>query len=79
MVPGVYSVQPGVDPADAIFVHVSAALITIGAFIIHVYMGVWFVPGSTHAMLFGSVPAAWAKHHHLLWYRRVTGETGSKE
>ncbi len=63
----------------AIFVHVSAALITIGGFILHVYMSVFFIPGSTEAMLFGSVPVAWAKMHHLLWYRRVTGEAGSKE
>jgi formate dehydrogenase subunit gamma len=63
----------------AIFVHVSAALITIGGFILHVYMSVFFIPGSMEAMLFGSVPAAWAKHHHLLWYRRVTGDAGSKE
>ncbi|MBV8841357.1 MAG: formate dehydrogenase subunit gamma [Bryobacterales bacterium] len=57
----------------AIFLHVCAALVTIGAFIVHVYMGVFFVPGSSTAMLFGYVPAAWARTHHRLWYNRVAG------
>ena len=63
----------------AILLHVAAALLTIGGFIIHVYMSVFLVPGSGTAMLFGNVPTAWARTHHLLWYRRVTGEAGSKE
>jgi formate dehydrogenase subunit gamma len=57
----------------AIVLHVCAALATIGGFIVHVYMSVWLVPGSTTAMLFGHVPAAWARAHHRLWYSRVTG------
>lgn len=60
-----------------IVLHVCAALVTIGGFIIHVYMSVFFVPGSGQAMLFGSVPANWARTHHLLWYRRVTGQAGA--
>jgi formate dehydrogenase subunit gamma len=56
----------------AIVLHVGAALATIGGFIVHVYMSVFLVPGSAHAMLIGSVPASWARTHHLLWYRRVT-------
>ena len=54
-----------------VFVHEGAALITIGAFIIHLYMGLFMVPGSTDAMLHGSVTAAWARSHHRLWYERV--------
>jgi formate dehydrogenase subunit gamma len=56
----------------AILLHECAALITIGAFIIHVYMSVFLVPGSLHAMISGRVPAAWAKAHHRLWYDEVT-------
>ena len=63
----------------AILLHVCAALVTIGGFTIHVYMSVFLVPGSGTAMLFGYVPAAWARAHHLLWYRRVSGEAGSSE
>jgi formate dehydrogenase subunit gamma len=63
----------------AILLHVCAALLTIGGFIIHVYMSLFLVPGSGSAMLFGYVPAVWARTHHLLWYRRVTDEAGAKE
>jgi formate dehydrogenase subunit gamma len=57
-----------------ILIHVSAALITIGGFIIHIYMGAFFVPESSAAMLFGDVSAAWARTHHRLWYMRVSKE-----
>lgn len=58
----------------AILLHESAALITIGAFIIHVYMGVFMVPGSVTAIVNGSVTAEWAKAHHRLWFDRLTGK-----
>jgi formate dehydrogenase subunit gamma len=48
-------------------------LITIGAFIVHVYMSVFLVPGSTNAMMHGYVSPAWARTHHRLWYIRMTG------
>ena len=54
-----------------VFVHEGAALITIGAFIIHLYMGLFMVPGSTEAMVHGYVTDAWARSHHRLWYDRV--------
>jgi formate dehydrogenase subunit gamma len=54
-----------------VFVHEGAALITIGAFIIHVYMGVFMVPGSLTAMLTGYVSKDWAWTHHRLWYRQA--------
>lgn len=55
-----------------VLLHVAAALITIGAFIIHVYMGTAFVRGSMTAIVEGDVPAAWARMHHRLWYEKVT-------
>lgn len=57
-----------------IFVHEGAALITIGAFIIHVYMSVFMVPGSVDAMVHGFVTKNWAKTHHRLWFHEKTGE-----
>jgi formate dehydrogenase subunit gamma len=57
-----------------IFVHEGAALITIGAFIIHVYMSVFTVPGSVTAMVHGFVSKDWAKAHHRLWFHQKTGE-----
>jgi formate dehydrogenase subunit gamma len=63
-----------------ILIHEVAALLTIGGFIIHVYMSVFMVPGSVGAMTLGYVPKAWAKAHHRLWYIRVTGgEPAAKE
>ena len=49
------------------------ALITIAAFMIHVYMSIWVTPGSMKGMVEGTVPSAWAKTHHRLWWQRITG------
>jgi len=56
-----------------IVLHEIAALLTIGGFILHVYMSVFLVPGSMTAMTLGFVSRAWARTHHRLWYIRVTG------
>ena len=56
-----------------VFVHSVTALITIAAFIIHVYMSVWMTPGSMQAMMDGSVSSPWARTHHRLWYEKVMG------
>ena len=57
----------------AVLLHVSAALVTTGAFIIHVYMGTAVVRGGFTSIIRGEVSPAWAKTHHRLWYNRVTG------
>jgi formate dehydrogenase subunit gamma len=57
-----------------ILVHVACALITIGAFIIHVYMGTAMVRGGFTSIIRGEVSPAWARTHHRLWYERVTGK-----
>ena len=57
-----------------ILLHVSAALITVGAFIIHVYMGTAVVRGGFTSIIRGEVSPAWARTHHRLWYHRVTGK-----
>ena len=57
-----------------ILLHVAAALVTIGAFIIHVYMGTAVVRGGFTSIIRGEVSPAWAKMHHRLWYDRVTGK-----
>ena len=56
-----------------IFIHSLTALITIAAFIIHVYMSVWVTPGSVQAMMDGNVSHNWARTHHRLWYEKITG------
>jgi len=61
-----------------IFLHCTAALFTIGAFLIHVYMGVVFVSGGLQGILWGHVPISWAKAHHRLWYEKVKSEDRSR-
>ncbi len=56
-----------------VFIHSATALITIAAFIIHVYMSVWVTPGSVKAMVEGHVSTLWARTHHRLWYEKITG------
>jgi formate dehydrogenase subunit gamma len=56
----------------AVLLHVAAALVTIGAFIIHVYMGTAMVRGGFTSIIRGEVSPAWAKAHHRLWYERLT-------
>lgn len=51
----------------AVLVHAVSALVAIGAFIVHVYMGVAVVPGSVEAIVGGTVSREWARHHHRLW------------
>lgn len=58
----------------AVLLHVIAALLTIGGFIIHVYMGIAVVRGGFHAMVRGYVSPGWARMHHRLWYERMTGK-----
>jgi formate dehydrogenase subunit gamma len=55
----------------AVFLHEIGALVTIGAFIIHVYMGLFVVPGGFRAIVHGYVSKGWAKSHHRLWYDRI--------
>jgi len=63
----------------AVTVHVGTALVTIGAFIIHVYMGTAMVRGGFTSIIRGEVSAAWARMHHRLWYEQVTKEKSSQK
>lgn len=57
----------------AILLHVASALVTIGLFIIHVYMGTAVVRGGFTSIIRGEVSPAWARTHHRLWYERIMG------
>jgi formate dehydrogenase subunit gamma len=59
----------------AVTLHVTAALATIGGFIIHVYMGTAMVRGGFTSIIRGEVTATWARTHHRLWYEQVTKGT----
>ena len=65
---------PAALRGPAVLLHVAAALVTIGAFIIHVYMGTAVVRGGFTSIIRGEVSPEWAKTHHRLWYYRVTGK-----
>lgn len=56
------------------FVHAVSAFILCLGIIVHIYSGIFWVRGSLRAMTRGTVSHEWAKHHHPLWYRRVTGQ-----
>ena len=63
----------------AVTVHVVAALATIGAFIIHVYMGTAMVRGGFTSIIRGEVTTTWAKTHHRLWYDEMTKGTSAEK
>jgi len=66
----------------AVLVHAVAALLTIGGFIVHLYMGLAVVPEGLSAILHGEVTERWAGHHHQLWVaddaRGVTNDVQSR-
>ena len=63
----------------AVLVHAGVALLTVGGFIIHVYMGTAMVRGSFTSITRGTVSHAWARHHHRLWYEKSVGGSSSKK
>ena len=56
----------------SVIVHPAAALITIGLFIIHVYMGTAMERGAFGSVIRGDVSASWAKRYHGIWYEEIT-------
>ncbi|MFZ0738664.1 MAG: formate dehydrogenase subunit gamma [Candidatus Acidiferrales bacterium] len=62
----------------AILIHASVALITIGLFLIHVYMSAILEEGSFGSMIHGYVTRAWAWTFHRTWYEEIKGGSRSK-
>jgi len=63
----------------AVIIHPAAALITIGLFIIHVYMGTLMERGAFGSVIRGDVSAEWAKRYHGIWYDQVTRENSPRK
>jgi formate dehydrogenase subunit gamma len=63
----------------AILIHSSVALITIGLFLIHVYMSAILEEGSFGSMIHGCVTRAWAWTFHRSWYYQVIGKPAPKQ
>jgi formate dehydrogenase subunit gamma len=62
----------------AVLVHASVAMITIGLFLIHVYMSTIMEEGSFGSMVSGKVTRAWAWTFHRNWYYDITGRSRPK-
>lgn len=62
----------------AVLVHPIAALLTIGLFIIHVYMGVAVERGALASMVRGDVSRQWAARYHRAWYERLVRRAGAE-
>lgn len=57
----------------AVLLHALAAFVLVLGIIVHVYAAIW-VKGTTRAMTRGTVGEEWARHHHPLWHREMTGD-----
>jgi len=57
----------------SILVHVSSALLTIGLFMIHIYMSVFAERGAFGSVVRGDVSQEFAKRYHPAWYKEVVG------
>jgi formate dehydrogenase subunit gamma len=53
-------------------IHAGIGAMFIGFIFIHIYAAIW-TTGTMSAMVYGTVPRAWAKQHHANWYRQMTG------
>jgi formate dehydrogenase subunit gamma len=61
----------------AVLVHASSALLTIGLFLLHVYMGVFAERGALDSMVHGDVSMNFVKRYHPGWYKEITGQPAS--
>ena len=57
----------------AVVTHASSALLTIGLFLIHVYMGVFAERGAFDSVIYGDVTEDFAKRFHPAWYEELLG------
>jgi formate dehydrogenase subunit gamma len=59
----------------AVILHPVAALVTIGNFMIHIYMGVFAERGAFGSVIRGDVSLAFAKRYHPGWYEEIVGSS----
>lgn len=63
----------------AVLVHPASALLTIGLFIIHVYMGTAIERGAFGSVVRGDVSVGWAKRYHRTWYEHLLRDTAARK
>jgi formate dehydrogenase subunit gamma len=61
----------------AVLIHPAAALLTIGLFMIHLYMGLFAERGAFGSVIRGDVTEAFAKRYHPRWYEEIAGTTSA--
>lgn len=59
----------------AVLVHASSALLTIGLFLIHVYMGVFAERGAFGSVIRGDVTTEFARRYHPGWYEEIVASS----
>ena len=63
----------------AVILHPAAALLTIGLFLIHIYMSVFAERGAFGSVIRGDVSRAFAKRYHPGWYKEVMGSPSARK
>lgn len=63
----------------AVIIHPATALLTIGLFLVHVYMGVFAERGAFGSIIRGDVSIAFAKRYHPGWYKEIAGPSTRRE
>lgn len=63
----------------AVIIHPICALLTIGLFIIHVYMGTAMERGAFGSVIRGDVSRAWVDKHHHTWYQQLLRDSAAKK
>jgi len=59
----------------AVLVHASSALLGIGLFMIHVYMGVFAERGALDSVIHGDVTEDFVRRFHPGWYKEIVGSS----
>lgn len=63
----------------AVILHPICALLTIGLFIIHVYMGTAMERGAFGSVIRGDVSIGWAKRYHRVWYEQLARNASARK
>ncbi len=63
----------------AVLVHPAAALLTIGLFMIHIYMSVFAERGAFSSIIHGDVSAKFAKRYHPGWYEDLVRSSSARK
>jgi formate dehydrogenase subunit gamma len=63
----------------AVLIHPAAALLTIGLFMIHIYMSVFAERGAFGSIIRGDVSVRFAKRYHPGWYEEIVRSSAAQK